>query len=269
MGPPKTWKTGAVVGTYPKPMLYLGFDRGGLDVIPSRAEPLPPDRIKIDTFREDIEFVTPQELPAVQKRQEQPRVTACLFVDRAIQPLTLQLQPAPERNAFEQFVNAYNALLSGPFPWKTVVLDSLTGLEDAILSWIAATQPALFKDPRQWAGATGGKVRSIVLSLTSWPCHVVCVLHTILEKHELTETLVEMPSLFSSGLRNDFSGLFSQVFYATKRNGVPVVWTTDIQWVRGVGPRWPINLKSEVCPPTFENLYPCLCQPTGENTSNA
>jgi hypothetical protein len=37
MGPPKSFKTGAVLGTYPKPLLCLEFDESGGDIIPSKG----------------------------------------------------------------------------------------------------------------------------------------------------------------------------------------------------------------------------------------
>src|SRR6266576_6273881 len=38
MGPPFSYKTGAVVETYPKPMLVLEFDPSGLDVVKQPIE---------------------------------------------------------------------------------------------------------------------------------------------------------------------------------------------------------------------------------------
>lgn len=47
-GPPKSFKTGAVAGTYPKPLLYFGFEEAGLDVIPMRTTTLSRDAVPMD-----------------------------------------------------------------------------------------------------------------------------------------------------------------------------------------------------------------------------
>jgi hypothetical protein len=61
-GPPKSFKTGAVTGTYPKPMLYLGFDVDGLSVIPSKNAIKGNDLVPFDVAFEDIVVCEPGKL---------------------------------------------------------------------------------------------------------------------------------------------------------------------------------------------------------------
>jgi hypothetical protein len=257
MGPPKSFKTGAVVGTYPTPMLYFGFDRGGLDVIPSRKslETLPEGLIRSNVAYEDIEFVTPGKLASIDIANLKP-VTALQYYEGIPLALTLDTRPTVAQMPFLNFVNDYN-LLSGrtELPWKTVVIDSLTGFTDIILNWIAATNSKMFEDARQWASVAGGKVRQMVLSSTSLPCHVVCLLHMFIDKNEQTGEIRALPNLYSQSLRDDFFGMFSQCFYADqKMNGTPVLYVSNKYPVTGIGPRWPIGLPQEVRP-DFQSIY--------------
>lgn len=259
MGPPKSFKTGAVVGTYPKPLLYLGFDRGGIDVIPRRDANK--GAIPLDVCWEDIEHYPPSDIsePLSKEKSAQPKVLAIDFCVQGTTDISLEFKPAPMSKPFGEFTTAYNKISAHlragrPLPWSTVVFDSLTGFEDIVLNHISSHNPVALSDPRVWASQVGGKVRQTILSLTTWPCHVVVLLHTVLDKNELTGTITEIPSVFSAGLRADINGLFSQVFYATKDNGKPVVWTTDRQFVRGIGPRFPAKIDA-ICAPDFTSIY--------------
>jgi hypothetical protein len=258
MGPPKSFKTGAVVGSYPKPMLYMQFDREGISVVPSKGAP--PGSIPMDTFIEDVIIAKPTEVPSflAKPTAEQPRILCVDFTLNMVAPLANDFKPPAYSQPFLNFLSAYNHIVafigSGkPLPWATVVLDSVTGFEDIILNHISSVNPNAMSDARQWAGMTGGKVRQTLLSLCGWPCHVVAIMHSMIDKNELTGLVMELPNVFS-GLRNDIGGLFSQFFYQVKNNGTPVIWPHDKMYVRGIGSRWPANLPSEV-KPDFNSIY--------------
>jgi len=260
MGAPKAFKTGAVVGTYPKPMLYLGFDRGGIDVIPPAATVIPPTFIQPDVRYEEIERIRPGQMPRILAQSPQPKVVAADYTVAETMSLSLDMLPGKATKPFNDFVSDYNVLAafinSGkPLPFKTLVFDSITGYEDMILGHIASVNAAAMDDARKWASQVGGKVRQTILTMTTWPCHVVVLMHSALDTNELTNAVRETPSVFSKGLRSDISGLFSQFFFATKTMlGMPVVWTSDKLYVSGVGPRWPIGLPQE-CQPDFKSIY--------------
>lgn len=260
MGAPKAFKTGAVVGSYPKPLLYLGFDRGGIDVIPPKATVLPPSYFQPDVRYEDIERIKPGDITRVLNRPEQPPVLAIDYTVSETFSLALDMLPAKATKPFNDFVTDYNLLAAHinskkSVPWATVVLDSVTGYEDMLLNYIASVNAAAMDDARKWASQVGGKVRQTILTMTTWPCHVVVLMHSALDTNEITNAVRETPSVFSKGLRSDISGLFSQFFFATKTPaGVPVVWTSDKMYVSGVGPRWPLGLPQEVAP-DFKSIY--------------
>lgn len=260
MGPPKAFKTGAVAGTYPKPMLYLGFDRGGLDVIPSKTVAQPATDIKMNVCYEDIVFIKPNELRTwiVKPQSEQPKILAVDYNAGGSFDLALDFKPNANSMPFQNFINDYNAIsthLRGgkTLPWRTAVYDSITGLMDLIMSHISSFNPNALADARQWAAQVGGKVRQVVLSGTTWPTHVVFLMHSQVDKNELTGMVQEIPNVYS-GLKNDIGGLFSQFFYATKSMNKPVIWTNDKGFVKGIGPRFPVGLPPE-CQPDFNSIY--------------
>lgn len=253
MGPPKSFKTGAVVGTYPKPMLYFQFDAGGLDVIPPKGTP--PGTVPLDLFYEEIIFCKPDEVGTYLTSAEPPKVLCLDFTQERAPGMDLLFKPTATSIPLNAFVNAFNRIAAQrPFPWQTVVLDSVTGFSDAILSHISQANPNALSDARQWAYQVGAKVRQTILAMTSWPCHVVFIMHSAIEKNEITGVITELPNVYS-GLRNDIGALFSQFFYTTKQGTKPIIWTTDQMFVKGIGPRWPANLPPIVDPPTFQQIY--------------
>jgi hypothetical protein len=258
MGPPKSFKTGAVVGTYPKPMLYLGFDREGISVIPPKGVTPGPGELKLDVTYDEIRHAKPGELPSFLHTSDQPRVLAVDYTTGGTMDMELDFRPAKMSQPFMAFVQDYNQasafIRSGKaLPWRTVVFDSITGYEDILLNHISSYNPAAMADARQWAGQVGGKVRQTILTLTSWPCHIVFIMHSMIEKNETTGMVLELPSVYSS-LRTDMGGLFSQFFYAVKSNGVPKIWPHDKMFVRGIGARWPSGLPAEMNP-DFSSIY--------------
>lgn len=244
MGVPKSFKTGAVIGSYPKPMLYFGFDHGGIDVVPATKQP------GFDITYSDIDF---QKVGSFALQQTKP-VTALDYSSVAPHTLTLEYLPTKSQEGLQTFYRDYNQLTQkATLPYKTIVFDSATGYMDMVMSHLSSFNPNGMADARYWAFQVGQKVRQLILSATCLPCHVVFIMHSAIEKDELTQQIRELPSVYS-GLRNDIGGLFSQVFYAAKSNGKPVIWTNDKLFVRGIGPRWPNNLPQEVAP-DFASIY--------------
>lgn len=255
-GAPKTFKTGSVVGTYPRPLLLLNCDEEGWSVIPSRNEKVREDFIKIEVFAEDLTFIKASDLPAYcrKKPEELPPVTVLEVLDfKTIKLMTESYQPLGNSNPLNSFVSAVNNLIQIGCPWKTVVVDSISGLNDLILEHVSATNPKTLADPRKWAPMTGGKVAQCMGVLTSLPAHCVFIFHESFRENEATQEIRIAP-LVHSQFRDRVGGLLSQWFYAFKQNGKPKVRTTDIGLVKGIGARWPANL-DDVIDPTFKAIY--------------
>lgn len=261
LGKPKTFKTGAILGTYPKPMLVCMFDNDGHSVIPSKSSAPNPDLVKMDTSYEDMVIITPVELPKWLEKpmEQQPRILVIDFFSARCITVTLDVKVLADSTAMQAFVNVTDALFrhvkdKKPFPWKTIVFDSTTGFSDVVLSFVAQYNAPAMANAMLWAPQVAGKVRQAINFMNIMPAHAVTIIHVEVDKDEMTGAVSEIPSLYSKSLRTDLSGLFNQVFYSTKRNGKPVVWTTDQMLVTGIGPRWPQGLPTE-CGADFASLY--------------
>lgn len=261
-GLPKSFKTGGVVGTYPKPMLWVGFNGEELDVIPSKKQAPVNGDIALDVTYEDIVFIKPNELATWAKKPEveQPKVLAVDFGIRfpeSKDPLQLTVyRPIADDVPMQKFIEAGNHLCKLPsVPWKTVVFDNLSDLSDVCLMHIAAFQSGAMADARQWASMVGNKTIQVVNAFHLIPANTVFLMHSQIEKNELTGQVLEVARIYS-GVRDVFGKLFSAFLYATKQPGTgkPVVWTTDQGFVRGIGVRWPAGLPA-VCGPDYKSIY--------------
>lgn len=255
-GPPKCFKTGAVVGSYPKPLLLLNTDEGGWSVFPRRSEPLRKDAIPFEVFFEDIVQIPPAQLAEFchKKTDDLPPVTVIEIVDLVKQRLmTENYQPLANSQPLNDFVKAVNLLVREGCPWRTVVVDSITGLNDIVLSHVAQTNTAALLDARKWAPMSGIKVAQCIGVITSLPAHCVFIFHESYRENEQTQETRVAP-LVHSQMRDRIGGLLSQWFYAFKQNGKPMIRTSDQGLIKGVGARWPANLP-DVVGPCFKDIY--------------
>lgn len=251
-GRTKTWKTGATVGTYPKPMLCLMFDQSGLDIIPTTANPLMP----MDIVAGDIVYASPGTLGAELAKGTHPKVLAINYFQGRKNPLELEVRACvPDESMFMHFVKDIDSLfkVKDAVPYKTVVLDSVTGLQDLVFSFISSKNAGMLGDARQWAFQLGQKVKNTIAALTCLNAHIVVIMHTEIIKDENKGTVDELPSVYS-GFRNEVGAYFSQFFYAMIKDSKPMVSTVDTGFMKGLGMRWPIGLPG-VSAPTFKDLY--------------
>ena len=236
-GPPKAFKTGAVVGTYPKPMLVLNFDAGGLDVLQVPVVYIEPTQLK--------EY-------GLKPKAQLPPILAVNFWDKGIVPLNAMFGTYGSPVAYNTFVDCVN-IIGASCPWTTVVVDPLTALVEKALGQLAISNSKSLEDARKWAPFIGTKVFQAAQSICTLPCHTVCIMHSDIEKDELTGLVGTYP-IIPSKLRAVIGKLFSQYFYATMEGGKPMVYTTDRGYVKGIGARWPHGLPP-VCGPTFREIY--------------
>lgn len=244
-GPPKSFKTGAVVSSYPKPLLAFEFDPDGLSVV-----------------REPVKFITVEELPTLCKAEQAklPPITAIDFAALNMadfkvsrKQLSVDYVPTPDAVTFPKVAEAANAVLFQGCPWRTFVLDTVTGLSNRIYGHQSATKQAALADPRKWAGNIGMKVQDYLSALLTLPCHVVIIMHDQTEQNELTNTIARLPMIYSK-VRESVGNLFSQFFYQQMEAGKPKVRTVDFELVRGIGCRWPQGLPA-TCGPLFDDIY--------------
>lgn len=254
-GPVKCFKTGSIVGTYPRPMLVLCLDNGGLDVIPAKGVKQSDTACKIEITAEDIVTIKPEDFYKWQAKPmaEQPLVLCIDLSLSAIKDISLTFAVPQDNQSLMAFVDVVNKLLKGLCPWKTVVLDNLSRLSEIILGYMSATNPKMLLDARQWAASTGQKIGAINAELVKLPCHYVCIMHEATDKNEITGVVRTEPMIYSQ-YRNIIGGVLSSFFHQKKVNGKPVIDTTDMAYVTGIGQRWPVNLPPE-CGVTFKEIY--------------
>jgi len=242
MGPPMTYKTGAVVETYPKPMLVLEFDRGGLDIV---KQPII-----------ECEASTVAILPLCKKAQsELPPITAIDFSKIARKDLSLDYSKS-DSTPIILFADVLNCIIQNGCPWKTVVVDPVTGLTNAVIGHIGAVQPKAMDDARRWAHMAGEKVQQTIAVVQGLPCHTVFIMHSTEDKNELTQEIKTLP-MIPSALRERIQGLFSQFFYQVLEKGnppKPYVLTQPEAFVKAIGARYPNNLPAK-CGATFQEIY--------------
>src|SRR5438034_3081542 len=153
-GAPKTFKTGAVVGSYPRPLLLLNIDEEGYSVFPSRNEKIRSDYIPFEVFSEDLKIIKASEFEAYCKKKPEdlPPVTILEVLDFVRKKVMTEFYiPTANSQPLNDFVAAVNKLVLSGCPWKTVVVDSITGLNDIILSHVSDLNNKLLADPRKWA----------------------------------------------------------------------------------------------------------------------
>lgn len=261
MGKPKTFKSGAIYGSYPKPMLVWMFDQDGMDIVPYKNAQRAATDIPMDVTFEEVVFIRPAQITEyiTKPADQQPKILCVNMAGEMPTTLSNGALPPANRTAYDLFEACYNKVASmprdKPFPWKTMVLDSTTSYSDCAKMYVAAWNPSAMLDARQWASMVGEMIRKLVLTLNRMPCHAVTLLHSTIDKNELTNEVTEDPDLYSKGLRNDFFGLFSQVFYSTiTSDNKPIIWPSSRYPVKGIGPRWPQGLPRE-CAPDFKSIY--------------
>ncbi len=232
-GPPKSFKTGAVVGTYPQPLLCLEYDHDGLSIIRDPVTMVTPEKLMIDL----IDKIPPIGITGVDMTNLNKAVLSEIYV------------PRPDTQTFPKTVQVINALVKS-CPFKTIVIDTVTGLSDCIYGHQSAVNASALADARKWAGNIGMKVKQVIDTTCQINANVVVIFHSDTEKNELTGEIRELPMVYSK-LREFLGAMFSQFFYATPDFKVK---TKAFQNVKGIGCRWPMNLP-DTCGPLFNDIY--------------
>lgn len=251
MGPPMSYKTGAVVGTYPRPLLHLGGDPHGLDVVPSTAQSI--TEFKSEITQKDIIRIDHSQMQDYCNKAttDLPKITHINFYENSVM-LSDLYTPTPDNKNFPAFNKVGNQLIQR-CPWKTVVVDPVTALSTIILGHVAASQPAQIADPRKWAYSVGEKVRQTIAAFNMIKAHVVFIMHSETEKDELTSKVSTSPMIYSKN-RQIIAGLFAQFLFAAVENGKPIVWTQPQGFCTGIGMRWPLGLPAK-CGADFQSIY--------------
>jgi hypothetical protein len=239
-GPPKCWKTGSVVSSYPKPLLVLQCDLNGIDIITPQPPHIPLTEFDAWTKKE---------------RKALPLISYVDFNENYKPGMTLEMEVQKNSDSFPQIVRTVNAL-SRNCPWRTVVLDSTTSMQGFIYGYLASTAPQQLADARKWAASIGKKIDEVITVLSNLKdTHIVVIMHEDVETNEITKQSSFTPMLYSK-LRLYVGGILSQLFYQKMDQGKPTIWTGDDGFIRGVGARWPdLRERKKITPPTCQEIY--------------
>jgi hypothetical protein len=239
-GPPKSWKSGSIYSSYPRPLLALALKREELDIVREPVFWIDQDKLE-DACKQSTKDMHP--LAAID--------LGMTGKDYQLEPL---YQMPKDPTSWPNVVKAVNTITTKGCPWKTVVFDNTSDLSDAIQQHQAAINFGGNADPRKWAPAIGAKIQHLVVILGKLPCHTVIIMHQFTDKNEITSEISTLPLIYSS-VRETIGSLLSQFFYQTMVNGQPTVLTKATGFVKGIGARWPSDLPVSISPPTFQNIY--------------
>jgi hypothetical protein len=239
-GAPKMWKSGAVLDSYPLPIGYLGFDRGGHEITTRKYKVFTPREFR-DALAKPTELLIPE-------------INVCDLSFQPSQNLDTNYTPAKDADVFEETVKIINLLrMMKELPFKTIIGDPVTELSNAIWRHQAVNNAAALADPRKWAGNIGMKVQQVIDYIHALSCNTVFIFHTEVNKDELTQKVTEQPMVYSN-LRNFIGGKFSQFFYQGSFGKEIKVFVKPFETVTGIGTRWPL-FKDSMVGPKFEDIY--------------
>jgi hypothetical protein len=120
-----------------------------------------------------------------------------------------------------QLDNMSSALAGGHLPFQTVVLDSITTLQEAMLRDIQKTNKTLGKQTtlQEW-GILVGKMEDILYRITSLNVHMVAIAHEQIIQDELTSEIVVLPLIVGKKLPDRIALWFDEVYHARVDRGI-------------------------------------------------
>ncbi len=122
-------------------------------------------------------------------------------------------------NPYDQFKRSLEGIEKlSPFPYTTVVLDSLTLFADALMADVIKKNPGI-KRPvanhpgiQDW-GLFGARIKEDIHRLLALPCNVICVAHSTTIKDEVTEE-VKNTILLSGRSVDHLPRIFPEMWWA-------------------------------------------------------
>lgn len=112
-----------------------------------------------------------------------------------------------------------------PFPYTTVVLDSLTLFADALMADVVKKNPGI-KRPvpghpgiQDW-GMFGARIKEDIHRLLALPCNVICIAHSTTQKDEVTEE-IKNTILLSGRSVDHLPRIFPELWWAFSKVNKP------------------------------------------------
>lgn len=125
------------------------------------------------------------------------------------------------------FNNAMSALKKQtPFPFKTLVIDSMTTFSDEGMNYLMAQNPGVKRmatgvvqvPAQQDYGIARIWFKQMIQAILTFPCNIIFTAHINVEKDELTGAIVRSPML-AGKLKQELPIYFEEVYRAYSENG--------------------------------------------------
>jgi hypothetical protein len=124
-------------------------------------------------------------------------------------------------NRLEQKLASF--LAQPVFPYKTIVIDHLTGLEDRVMNRVIfntrQTKRVLGAANMQDYGLVIWQLEEFIQTLMAMPCHVVLNCHTQVIQTELTKDIIVQPLVAGKKLPNKLPIWFDEVYVLVNQYG--------------------------------------------------
>lgn len=268
-GPPGSFKTGATVGTYPRPLFVFSLDDQGLSII---KEPITyiPFPVLDPAGKFDL---TPLQTVLKRPLSEQPPITAIDFSGFNRCAMNEGYTPMPDPLSFKALVAAMNVFIAQPqlppekptdvpklaCPFKTLVFDNTTAANSFIMGHQSVLNPGALADARKWAPNASGKVKEYIQCMQRMNAHCITLMHSDTEQNELTKKVSTQPMIFAK-FKQLIAAIHTQFFYsfveteASKPRAYVYTQPPVQPAIEGIRCNWPSNLPPK-CGATFNEIY--------------
>lgn len=122
---------------------------------------------------------------------------------------------------FEAKIEEFKAqIAAGSMPYQTVVLDSITTMQEACLRQIQYANRTVGKQTtlQEW-GMLVGKMEDVLYSITSMNVHLVAVAHEQIVQNELSSEVMILPLIVGKKLPDRLGLFFDEVYHSRVDRG--------------------------------------------------
>ena len=226
MGDPGSGKTTCVGHTFPEPVLFLNFDRGGTESITKRK----------------LTNLTAAELEDVcsGKTKAEGVMVRDYFSEQ--QSVSLTLFRNPDGNVLSHFLVDINRLMKAN-KFATICIDSFTRMDEAIMDFVLGAQGKKSPELQHYKFQQDKKhelLTTILANVERMPGlkAFVVIAHVEVVKIEALGEVRILPTGVGAKYQQTVAGLFSQVVFATTEPALSgqkfVAWTQPKNFVKGL-----------------------------------
>lgn len=149
------------------------------------------------------------------------------------------------------------------FPYKTVVLDSITTFSASLMNEVMAQNPGDESKRSHVSDTTVphlkdyqiaiSHIKNTITTILSWPCNVIMIAHLQIDKDEFTGEILRQPMIFGKDLPGWLPMVFEEVYYCSVQAGEGKNPFRYIGQARG--PKYVCRTQLRNLPATFDLGY--------------